>query len=61
MDLYQKYGIDKLLADANTLKNIPANRLDVTRKTNNISLTSDGKYYQTDYITDINGVMLKNK
>lgn len=54
--LYQKYGIDKLLADANTLKNIPANRLDVTRKTNNISLTSDGKYYQTDYISVVGTV-----
>lgn len=54
--LYQKYGIDKLLVDANTLKNIPANRLDVTRKTNNISLTSDGKYYQTDYISVVGTV-----
>ena len=54
--LYQKYGIDKLLADANTLKSIPANRLDVTRKTNNISLTSDGKYYQTDYISVVGTV-----
>ena len=54
--LYQKYGIDKLLDDANTLKNIPANRLDVTRKTNNISLTSDGKYYQTDYISVVGTV-----
>lgn len=54
--LYQKYGIDKLLADAKTLKNIPANRLDVTRKTNNISLTSDGKYYQTDYISVVGTV-----
>ena len=54
--LYQKYGIDKLLVDANTLKSIPANRLDVTRKTNNISLTSDGKYYQTDYISVVGTV-----
>ena len=58
--LYQKYGIDKLLADANTLKNIPANRLDVTRKTNNISLTSDGKYYQTDYISVVGTVSSEN-
>ena len=54
--LYKKYGIDKLLEDANNLKNLPANKIDVTRKSDIISLTADEKFYQTDYISVVGTV-----
>jgi len=54
--LYQKYKVDDILAQANLLKDLPANKLDVTRASNKITLTSDGKYYQTDYVSVVGSV-----
>ena len=48
--LYQKYGVDKILEDANRLKNIPISKLTANRNSDEISMTADGKYYQTDYV-----------
>lgn len=54
--LYKKYGIDKLLSDANNLRNLPANKIDVTKKSDIISLTADEKFYQTDFISVVGTV-----
>ena len=57
ISLYDKYGILDLLVDANKLGTGPSNSLDVNKKSEGVSITSDGKYYQTDYI-DVVGTVL---
>lgn len=48
--LYKKYGVDKILARAEQLRGSYSTKVEVSRNTNVVSLTTDGKYYQTDYI-----------
>ena len=55
--LMKKYGIIKLLQDAQTLGTAPSNSLNVTKKSEGVSMTSDGKFYQTDYIEVVGTVL----
>lgn len=55
--LMGKYGIFKLLQDAQKLGTAPSNSLNVTKKSEGVSMTSDGKFYQTDYIEVVGTVL----
>ena len=55
--LMEKYGIFKLLQDAEKLGTAPSNSLNVTKKSEGVSMTSDGKFYQTDYIEVVGTVL----
>lgn len=55
--LMEKYGIFKLLQDAQKLGTAPSNSLNVTKKSEGVSMTSDGKFYQTDYIEVVGTVL----
>ena len=55
--LYHKYGVLQLLIDADDLGNGPSNSLDVKKKSEGVSMTSDGKFYQTDFV-DVVGTVL---
>ena len=55
--LMGKYGISKLLQDAQKLGTAPSNSLNVTKKSEGVSMTSDGKFYQTDYIEVVGTVL----
>ncbi len=55
--LMQKYGIFDLLVEADELGTSPSNSLDVTKKSEGVSMTSDGKFYQTDYISVVGTVL----
>lgn len=48
--LYQKYDVDDILTRANQLRGSYSSKVNVKRNTSVISLTTDGKYYQTDYV-----------
>lgn len=48
--LYEKYGVDDILEEANRLRGSFSTAVKVERNTKVISLTTDGKYYQTDYV-----------
>jgi len=55
--LYDKYGLLELLIEAKKLGTAPSNSLDVTKKSEGVSMTSDGKYYQTGFV-DVVGTVL---
>jgi len=55
--LYDKYGLLELLIEAKKLGTAPSNSLDVTKKSEGVSMTSDGKYYQTGLV-DVVGTVL---
>lgn len=55
--LYDKYGLLELLVEAKKLGTAPSNSLDVTKKSEGVSMTSDGKYYQTGFV-DVVGTVL---
>ena len=55
--LMGKYGIFKLLQDAQKLGTAPSNSLNITKKSEGVSMTSDGKFYQTDYIEVVGTVL----
>ena len=55
--LMEKYGIFKLLQAAEKLGTAPSNSLNVTKKSEGVSMTSDGKFYQTDYIEVVGTVL----
>lgn len=54
--LYKKYGVDKILEDAQSLKDKPVASLRATKRSDNISMTNDNKYFQTDYIDVVSTV-----
>ena len=55
--LFEKYGLLELLVEAKKLGTAPSNSLDVTKKSEGVSMTSDGKYYQTGFV-DVVGTVL---
>lgn len=55
--LFDKYGLLELLIEAKKLGTTPSNSLDVTKKSEGVSMTSDGKYYQTGFV-DVVGTVL---
>ena len=55
--LFDKYGLLELLIEAKKLGTAPSNSLDVTKKSEGVSMTSDGKYYQTGFV-DVVGTVL---
>ena len=57
ISLFDKYGLLKLLTEAQKLGTSPSNSLDVTKKSEGVSMTSDGKYYQTGFV-DVVGTVL---
>ena len=57
VSLYDKYGILKLLSDAQKLGTSPSNSLSVTKKSEGVSMTSDGKFYQTDFVNVVGTVL----
>ena len=57
VSLFDKYGLLKLLNEAQKLGTSPSNSLDVTKKSEGVSMTSDGKYYQTGFV-DVVGTVL---
>lgn len=57
ISLFDKYGLLELLIEAQKLGTTPSNSLDVTKKSEGVSMTSDGKYYQTGFV-DVVGTVL---
>ena len=55
--LFDKYGLLELLIEAKKLGTAPSNSLDVTKKSEGVSMTSDGKYYQTGFV-DVVGTVI---
>lgn len=55
--LFDKFGLLNLLVEAQKLGTTPSNSLDVTKKSEGVSMTSDGKYYQTGFV-DVVGTVL---
>ena len=55
--LYDKYGLLELLIEAKKLGSAPSSSLDVTKKSEGVSMISDGKYYQTGFV-DVVGTVL---
>lgn len=49
--LYELYGINTLISTAKTLRSQPTSFLTVNKASNNISVTNDEKYYQSDLIS----------
>lgn len=49
--LFQQFGIDNLITTAKQVRSQPLASLSVTKKSENISITNDNKYYQTDLVS----------
>ena len=51
--LYEQFGINTLIENAKKIKGEPLAALTINKKSENISVTNDNKYYQTDLISVI--------
>ena len=49
--LYEQFGINTLINNAKQIKSQPLTALTVNKKSENISITKDNKYYQSDLIS----------
>lgn len=49
--LYEQFGINTLIANAKQIKSQPLVALTIDKKSENISVTNDNKYYQSDLIS----------
>ena len=49
--LYEQFGINTLINNAKQIKAQPLTALSVNKKSENISITNDNKYYQSDLIS----------
>lgn len=49
--LYEQFGINTLINNAKQIKSQPLTALSVNKKSENISITNDNKYYQSDLIS----------
>ena len=49
--LYEQFGINTLIEEAKQVKNKPVAFLNVSKASENISVTNDNKYYQTDLVS----------